>query len=49
MKEMKPPVEGNTLVNSESVLPRKRIAMPAATMVSGDASPAVYARNPNPK
>ncbi len=41
MKEMNPPVEGSTLVNSERVLPRKSRATPAAMMVSGEASPAV--------
>ena len=40
-KVMKPPVEGITLVNSESELPRKAIAMPATKMVSGEARPAV--------
>ena len=40
-KEMKPPVDGRTLENSESVLPRNRIATPARMMVRGDANPAV--------
>ena len=41
MKEMNPPVEGNTLQNSESVLPRNRMATPARMIVSGEAKPAV--------
>ena len=40
---MNPPVEGITFVNSERVLPRNAIAMPAAMMVSGEAMPAVKA------
>ena len=48
-KEMNPPVEGRTLVNSDKVLARNKIATPAATMVKGDASPAVIARKPKPK
>jgi hypothetical protein len=45
---MKPPVDGWARENWASVLPSSAIAMPAATMVSGEATPAVMARNPNP-
>ncbi len=48
-KVMKPPVDGWARENWASVLPSSAIAMPAATMVSGEATPAVMARNPNPK
>ena len=48
-KVMKPPVDGCARENWASVLPSSAIAMPAATMVSGEATPAVIARNPNPK
>ncbi len=46
---MKPPVDGWARENWASVLPSSAIAMPAATMVSGEATPAVMARKPNPK
>ena len=46
---MKPPVDGCARENWASVLPSRAIAMPAATIVSGEATPAVMARNPNPK
>jgi len=41
MNEMNPPVDGNTLLNSESVLPRNKMATPARMIVNGDANPAV--------
>ena len=48
-KVMNPPVEGCARENWASVLPSSAMAMPAATMVSGAATPAVMARKPNPK
>ncbi len=42
-------MDGWARENWASVLPSRAIAMPAATMVSGEATPAVMARNPNPK
>jgi hypothetical protein len=47
--EMNPPVEGWARENWASVLPSSAIATPAAMIVSGDATPAVKTRKPNPK
>ena len=46
---MKLPAEGSALVNSATVKARSTTAMPAATMVSGAATPAVTAMTPNAK
>jgi hypothetical protein len=46
---MKSPVDGVTLANSERVFARKAIATSASRIVSGEAIPAVVARNPKPK
>lgn len=48
-KVVKLPAEGCARENSASVLPNSATATPAATMVSGDATPAVVARKANPK
>ena len=47
--EMNPPVDGWARENWDSVLPSSAIAMPAAMMVSGAATPAVITRNAKPK
>ena len=47
--EMKPPVDGCTRENCDSVLPSSAIAMPATMIVSGAATPAVRNRKPAPK
>ena len=49
MKVMNEPVEGCARENCARVLARKPMATPAAMIVSGEAMPAVRARNPNPK
>ena len=41
MNEMKPPVDGSTFVNSDSVLPRNAMATIARRIVRGEARPAV--------
>ena len=46
---MNPPAEGWALENWESVLPSSAIAIPAATMVSGAAMPAVMTMRPKLK
>src|ERR1022692_3364544 len=48
-KEMNPPVDGCARENWASVLPSSAIAIPAAMIVSGAATPAVTTRKPNPK
>jgi len=47
--EMKPPVDGWARENWDSVLPRRAMAMAAAMIVSGAATPAVATRNAKPK
>jgi hypothetical protein len=49
MNVMNDPVDGTDLENSASVLPSRATAIPAATMVSGEATPAVAASSANPK
>src|SRR5664279_3955767 len=46
---MKTPAEGWARENCARVLPSSPTAIPAAIMVSGEATPAVSARNANPK
>src|ERR1039457_1585946 len=48
-KVMKPPVDGWTRENCASVFPSRAMATAAATMVSGEARPAVVAISPKPK
>ncbi len=47
--DMKLPVDGWARENCARVLPSSAIAIPAAMIVSGAATPAVSARKPKPK
>ena len=47
--EMKPPVDGWARENWASVFPSSAIAIIAAMIVRGEATPAVNTRKPNPK
>lgn len=49
MKVTHDPADGVTRENSARVLPTNTMPMPAAMMVSGDATPAVVAIRANPK
>src|SRR5437763_7446375 len=49
MNVMNDPVDGMDRENSASVFPSRMIAMTAATIVSGDATPAVAASSAKPK
>ena len=46
---MKLPADGSARVNSATVVARKTTAIPAATIVSGAATPAVTTITPNAK